>query len=51
MTDHEAPARRSDLGVMVGLTSRQITEAYRDAQQQLEDDEAVDIIGEMLSWR
>jgi hypothetical protein len=50
VTDHDAPARRSDLGVMVGTSKRAITQAYRDAKQQQENDEAIAEIQDLL-WR
>ena len=46
----EEPAGRSDLGVMIGATSRQIREAREDLRQQQENDEAIETIGELL-WR
>ena len=45
----EEPAGRSDLGVMIGATSRQIREAREDLRQQ-GNDEAIETIGELL-WR
>jgi hypothetical protein len=50
MDNHQAPATRSDLNVVVGTTRRKISEALQDAMLSQAHDDAVDILMEVI-WR
>lgn len=50
MNDHQVPATRSDLNVVVGTTRRKISEALQDAMLSQAHDDAVDILMEVM-WR